>query len=407
MKVTMPIFKQRIETVLKMVESERLEALVVFSSGSSIGFASTTHGYLRYLCDWDPLNRFAALILIPGREPTLLVPARSPQLFAKEILWFNDIRAVPVLEFGNEIASILKPILRSKDKVGYIGQDETPFKVYDTIIHGLIGIDLVDARHLIDPLRMIKDKGAIDLHRRAAKICDDMFEAFEHILKTEKAKAGYKIQADIEHVARYAGCEYASTFFSIGPVVDRPRYYLKECNRNPAPGDQYLLSLFIMYQGHWGHAIRTGTVGPPSLEQRSVFDVVAQMHEAALAQVAPGNKVSDIWKASERVACRHYPNYIGKDWYRLKAGHGLGLDYSDPVLSNIFPNPYSKQKDLSKSGNPASAEDEILVQTGMLFELHPNLFVPEKAAAALGDMVLVNEKGHEILNRFSSKMMIV
>lgn len=403
MKVSRSVFSDRIHTVMERARLEQLNALVVFSSGSSIGFASTTHGYLRYLCDWDALNRFAALVLVPDRDPILIVPARSPQLFAREVMWFEDIRAVPVRGFGEEIASILKSALNEKDKAGYIGRNETPFPVYDSLKKKLPEIDWVDARHLIDPLRIIKDERSIGLHRHAAAICDEIFEAFAQILKTEKV--GYKIQADLEHIARHTGCEYASTFLSIGPVVDRPRYYKDECTRAPAPGDQYLLSLFILYQGHWGHAIRTGTVGPPSGEQQSVFDIVSEMHQAALARVVPGKRMGDIWKAIERVAFEHCRDYKEKDWYRLKSGHGLGLDYSDPVVSDVFPNPYSTNRHLPQTG--ISDSPDISIQSGMLLELHPNLFVPEKAAAAIGDMVLVTDSGYEILSRYPSNMMIV
>ena len=35
----------------------------------------------------------------------------------------------------------------------------------------------------------------------------------------------------------------------------------------------------------------------------------------------------------------------------------------------------------------------------MLFELHPNLFVENVAAASIGDMVLVTEHGPELLTK--------
>jgi len=48
----------------------------------------------------------------------------------------------------------------------------------------------------------------------------------------------------------------------------------------------------------------------------------------------------------------------------------------------------------------------IKIQNGMLFELHPNLFIPNEAAGVIGDMVLVNEEGFEILNKFPRQLII-
>ncbi len=41
----------------------------------------------------------------------------------------------------------------------------------------------------------------------------------------------------------------------------------------------------------------------------------------------------------------------------------------------------------------------------MLFELHPNIFIPDEATAAIGDMVLVTETGHEIMDRFPRELL--
>jgi Xaa-Pro aminopeptidase len=403
MKIPISVFKERINHIIESFCKENLRGLVIYSTGSSLGFSSRTHGYLRYLCDWDALNLSAVLILFPEKDPILLVPARSPQLLAKETLWFSDIRAVPWNKFGKEIVSTLKPVIADQDKMGYIGLSETPFPLFEAIQNGLERIEWREANYIIDELRIVKDDLSIALHRRAAEICDEMLR----ILKREirKGKKVYQLQAHLEYEARFSGCEYASTFLSIAPVVDRPRYAKKECSQVPQNGDQVLISLFVMYDGHWGHAIRTGTIGKPSLTQQRAFDMVFEMQEAALDRIMPEIDIGEIWKASERVLSKYYPNARDSDWYWLKTGHGLGLDYSDPILSDQFPNPYTLGKESKKEG--LRNESSIRIQPGMLFEIHPNIFIPDVAAGAIGDMVLVTEKSYEILNHFSRELLIM
>ena len=402
MKIPSSTLKERIKNVEERFLEADLKGLVVYSTGSSLGFASHTHGYLRYLCNWDPRNLASVLLLVSGEEPILLVPIRSSQLFAMQLLWFRDIRAIPQEKFGQEIASILKPLISGGENMGYIGRAETPAPIYEELLKDTDGVTWVEANQIIDELRIVKDGLAINFHRRAAEICDAMFETFSRELRN--GKKAYQLQADLEHTAKYAGCEYASTFLSVSPVVDRPRYAKEECSRVPQPGDQILLGLFIIYEGHWGHAIRTGTIGSPSQAQCRAFDITFEMQEAALECLKPGLDISKVWKASDRVLRKYYPNIRGLDWYCLKTGHSLGLDYSDPILSDVFPGPY----ELGEEGN---WEDEmektsIQIQPGMLFELHPNLFIPNEAAAVIGDMVLVTETGNEILNQFPRELII-
>jgi len=397
------VFKNRIKQAVEQSQEKKLSCLVVYSTGSSLGFASRTHGYLRYLCDWDPLNQSAVLILLPERDPILLVPSRSAKLFAKEIMWFDDIRAVPQDEFGREIVSVLKPILADSEKFGYIGLSETPALLYDVLREDLERIELIEANYIIDKLRIVKDDIAIDFHRRSAEICDAMFETLTREIRS--GKMVYQIQADLEYTARYEGCEYASTFMSAGPVVDRPRYAKKECSQIPKEGDQFLLALFVLRDGHWGHAIRTGTVGKPNRAQQKAFELVLEMQDAALDRLSPGTNLVEVWKASEKVLSKYYPNARDLDWYWLKTGHSLGLDYSDPILSAVFPNPYAMGK--KSNGQDAQDGSSIRILPGMLFELHPNIFIPGEATAAIGNMVLATETGHEILDRFPRELMVL
>ena len=402
MKIPISTLKERIKNVEERFLEADLKGLVVYSTGSSLGFASRTHGYSRYLCNWDPRNLASALVLVSGEEPILIVPTRSSQLFAMESLWFRDIRAIPQKKFGQEIGSILKPLIPVGEKIGYIGRVETPVPIYEELLKDTDGVTWVEANRIIDELRIVKDGLAINFHHRAAEICDAMFETFSR--EVRNGKKAYQLQADLEHTAKYAGCEYASTFLSVSPIVDRPRYAKEECSRVPQPGDQILLGLFIMYEGHWGHAIRSGTMGSASQAQCRAFDIALEMQEAALERLKPGLDLSKVWKASDKILKQYYPNIKNLGWFRFRTGHSLGLDYADPILSDAFPNPYESEK---KGDKEIEAEiPSIQIKPGMLFELHPGFLVPNESVGSIGDMVLVTETGNEILTQFPRELII-
>ena len=166
-------------------------------------------------------------------------------------------------------------------------------------MQGLSGVEWVQADRIIDELRTVKDPVAITFYRRAAEICDAMFETLSR--EVRKGKKAFQLQADVEHTARYAGCDYVTTFMPVGPVVDRARRTRRECLRVPQPGDQIVLAVFLVYEGHWGHSIRTGVVGKPNDAQRRAFDAVLEMEAAALECLKPGLNLDGAWKASARV----------------------------------------------------------------------------------------------------------
>jgi len=403
MTIPNSVLKERVKKVEERLIEQDLKFLVVYSTGSSLGPASHTHGYLRYLCDWDSRNAASVLVLRSGENPILLVPNLPFQLLAAETMWFEDIRLISQERFGHEIASILRPLVFENDKIGYIGRAETPAPVYEALSQGLAGVAWVQANWIIDELRIVKDSLAITFHRRAAEICDAMFQTFTR--EVRRGKKAYQLQADVEHTARYEGCEHASTFLAVGPVADRARRTKRECVRVPQPGDQILLAVFLMYEGHWGHAIRTGTVGSPSQAQQRAFDIAFEMEEAALECLKPGVNLDEVWRASARALKKHYPNLRDLiNWYWFKTGHGIGLDYSEPLVSDAFRYPYQLDEEDGVEDKPESPS--IQIEPGMLFELHPNVFIPNEATGAIGDMVLVTESGYDILNKFPRELII-
>ena len=401
MKVHSSICKTRTQKVQEKIIKKNLKALIVYSNGNVLGGAGLTHGYLEYLCNWDSRNRASILILFPDREPLLLVSLNLIFSFAKETLWFKDVRLVLRKNMGQEIASILKPNLSKGDKIGYIGMDETPAPLYETLIRKLEDVELIQANQIIDDLTMVKDNIQIAMHRRAAEICDEMFITLSK--EVRKHKRAYQLQADMEHTAKCAGCEYASTFLTIGPIIDRARYSVAECSRIPHDGDSIMAGLFIIYKGHWGHAVRTGSLGKPSRAQQKIFDIVYKMQEASLKYLQPGRKLTEVKKAAENVRKKLYPDCKKIDGFSLKLAHSIGHHYDDPILTDIF-FPADKSETSGFCDDIKIDLKSIKIQPDMLFELHPNLFITNEAGAMTGDMVLINENGNEILNQFPREL---
>ena len=73
-------------------------------------------------------------------------------------------------------------------------------------------------------------------------------------------------------------------------------------------------------------------------------------------------------------------------------------------MTEAFRYPY----ELAEAGDETDKQEKppIQIEPGMLLMLHPNVFIPNEAAGAIGDMVLVTEDGYEILNGFPRELIV-
>ena len=390
MRITNTTLKARVANIEQMLVCDDLEGLLVYANGSALGSQSKMHGYLRYLCNFDGHNTATILILRPGKQPILLTGI-MPFLMrtqTRETLWFKDVRNVKPPLFGAEIVSILGNS-GAKRRFGYIGLTETPAPVWIAIQKGIPNVEWIDFAPEIDKLRVQKDELQLSFHRRAAEICDAIFRTVQR--EARNGLAGYQLQAAMEHTGRYEGCEYCLTWLTIGTDADYPRFYKEECIRVPQEGDQVIPGIYLTYDGHWGHAIRTGTVGKPTDDHRKIYEIVREMQEACLRRLKPGEDLIEAVDAMDHVLYKYYKE---DEVLRSRAGHGLGYSYEDPIVTEAFFHPWDFPN------KPAPGTKHIEIKPGMLMEVHPNAFVLGVAGAYLGDMVAITEAGYEMLTRF-------
>jgi Xaa-Pro dipeptidase len=202
----------------------------------------------------------------------------------------------------------------------------------------------------------------------------------------------FEIQAQLEQLGHRLGCEHCDTWLTVLPVADRCRYVTSENTNVPRDGDQVLLGIMLMFQGHWGHAIRTGSMGEPGSAARKAFDIVSAMHQEMLVKLRPGVDLRLVGEAGI-----FNDGGLGR-YFQFRSGHALGHSYEDPIGSAEFPQPYDPPK--------SSLTGHHIAEPGMLFEIHPNLFIEGFAGASIGDMVLVTGDGAEVLTKYPRGLLL-
>ena len=373
------ILVNRIKSFQEWGQQNGFDALVVFGQGSVLGTATRSHGNLRYLLDWDGDAAVSALVLPVRGEPSLVVANIFAQMRGREREILADVRFGRGPSFASAIADLLPQGTR---KIAIAGRDEIPVGIWEPLaVAGAATWASCDAE--LARRRAVKDSLQIAFHRQAAAICDRMFEQLGPALHSGLTVAD--IQSDLEKIGRQQGCEYCDTWLTVRPVADRCRYLADENTNIPQPGDQVLLGIMLILHGHWGHAIRTGSLGAPTAEAQKIFKIVNDMHADMLEHLRPGADLRTVGHAGMASDPRLGPHF------QFRGGHALGYSYEDPIGSAEFPQPYD-----SSAKTPVEPR---IVEPGMLFEIHPNLFVEGLAGASIGDMVLVTEEGPEFLTK--------
>lgn len=369
--------------------ADGFDAALIFGHGSAMGGGTRSHGGLRFLTDFDG-HEAAALLAVrlradaPGDAAAWLLP-QSP--FMLPLARRTPGVAVPEIAVSQGPA-FLAETFGGAARIALIGFDEAPLGLARRL-GGLVERGIA-ADGVLDALRLVKDADALARHREGAAICDALFGAFgpEIAAAARERRPVWTAQLALESMARSLGAEDCRIWLTVAPQADYPRYWREELGRTPAPGDQILFGAALRVCGCWAHGLRSAALGAPSAAASALARDVEAMLAAGLAALRPGAALSAVSAAMDAVFEAARPD-AGTSRFRF--AHGLGYGYEEPVVSAMF------AQNFGPLDPEAGLAADAVVAPGMVFEMHPNLFVAGVGGAVLGEMVLVTEDGPALL----------
>jgi len=379
------ILRQRAARLRSAMKLRNLDALVLYSGPSWHGAGSATLGNVRYLTDVTDAWRGLTLVLPLEGEPALLLPGADTLM--RQELWVGDVRVHRPVEHGRVARSIIEERCGASGRAGLVGRQEMPAPAYVELTGEQGRWAFEDADDVLGRLRMIKGPEEIARHRAAALLSDAMSDAGVESCR-RPAERTWRIMADMESAARIRGAEYARTWISAAPNLEYLTRFPSDDKRQLRSGDQIMIGNYVTFDGYWGHSLRLGFKGTPTPQFRRVVQLLHEVQEAGFSKLRPGIPVGEIHRSMVKEVDRYFP---GTGWGR--SGHGLGLDYSDPIISDYFPD-----SDFA----PPPTHGEVLLEPGMVLELHPGFRAPALGCNApkIGDMCLITKDGYERLTQF-------
>jgi Xaa-Pro aminopeptidase len=243
------------------------------------------------------------------------------------------------------------------------------------------GIILVPIDKAIEELRVIKEKGEIQLIEEAIRLAAQALEAIKCSIQPGVRERDLAIE--LEYQLKKLGGE-KTPFDTI--VVSGNRSALphgKPSEKKLEAGEMVTIDWGCTYQGYHADITRTfilaGAKGEQAIQQKKIYHLVLQAQEAAIKLAKPGINTIEL-----DASCRRVIEEAGYgEYFNHGTGHGVGRAvHEDPVITWY---------------------NGTTIQEGMVFTLEPGIYIPAWGGVRIEDMVWIKEGRCQVLTQTIEK----
>jgi Xaa-Pro dipeptidase len=152
-------------------------------------------------------------------------------------------------------------------------------------------------------------------------------------------------------------------------------------------GDIILSEITPCYRGQFAQICRTTVIGEPLPVLREKYAILQDAMRAGLAAGRAGTTVAALTRAINGVIAKSgYGDYCRPPYMRVR-GHGLGITSDRP-------------------GDIVERNERVL-ESGMVFVMHPNQYLPESGYLMCGEPVVVTESGCRALSARPAELDVI
>ena len=321
-------------------------------------------------------ERLTVLVLAPGKEPTLLVPAlERPDAEAAE-----GAKGLALEDWADATdpyaaaATLLRPD-------GAYGVSDSAWALHLLGLQArLPGSKYRSLTESLPMMRAVKDADELERLAAAGAAADAAYG--EIVTRRFAGRRETEVAADLAALLREFGHEQVDfTVVGSGPNGANPHH--EAGDRVIQVGDAVVLDFGGLKFGYGSDTTRTVCVGEPTDEIRQVHEIVRRAQQAGVDAVRPGVSCQDI----DRAARADITDAGYGEAFIHRTGHGIGVTTHEP--------PYMVEG------------EERPLMPGMCFSVEPGIYLAGRFGVRIEDIVTVTDDGVRRLNNTDHGLGIV
>jgi Xaa-Pro aminopeptidase len=365
-----------------------VDAGVIFDA-DNIYYLSAYWGYLGM-----QFGRPTLLVIPNEGNCSIITPSLEAEM-ARKMTWMEDIKEWSDGVDG-EWRACLNNIFKNKKKIKIgIEKDKTHPVITEFLKKAYSDVVVVDISNILSEMRMVKTPEEIETMRQAGQVsvamCQGGKEAIaEGVPEYEVALA--VIAAGTRKAAEFLTDVGLERLFS--PMIhnlqvlqsggpDLSMVHRRPTVRRVKRGESVYMCFCEMnnFKGFKLGFDRQYWVGEVSKEEAKLYEIALKAQAAALNMIQPGVIAEDVHMAAARI-------------YQ-EAGFGLCYRTGRSVGFSLIEKPELKM------------DDKTPLQKGMTFAVDGAVSIPAKAAARVGDSIVVTESGYDYLTPFPKNLQVL
>ncbi len=348
-----------LEGLRRAVEESNFEAVVALSP-ENVRYAGNV-----YIGTQISIRDRLAIIVWPkGKEPIFLV-CNIEEGYVRDVSWIEDVRAY--VEFKISPIELLADVLKELGlETAHIGIElEYLFAhYYRELMERLPGLKLGGCEELFNRVRMIKTQQERDLLVRAARATEKALLATYSTIQpgeTEKSMANRLAN----HLLHCGADNVKFLYINGGANTGFP--HMQPTDYAVKTGDIIKTDCGGYFTEYISDIARTAVVGPPSAEQRSIYQRLMEVHRGTIDMLRPGNRASDVYNTASRLYAK-----VDIPFSLPHQGHSVGIGGHEKPILNPF--------------------DHTVLQPNMMFYVETRVRWPGKEGYHIEDLIQVTEK---------------
>lgn len=226
---------------------------------------------------------------------------------------------------------------------------------------------------MVEALREIKDAEEIRLIKKSADIA---VKGFHYIRKAAKpGMTERQVQAMLEFHTKKLGSEKPAFDIIIAAGARSSMPHCQSDETKVKNNNVLLVDMGVVYGCYHSDLTRPVFLGKMSALHKKIQGIVWDAQRAGIRKAGPGVPVSEV-----DAACRsHITQHGYGDFFGHGTGHGVGLEIHEAPT--------------------VGGRSKTVLKPGMVITVEPGIYLPGKFGVRIEDMVLITDKGNEVLTR--------